>query len=102
MTWLRGPMHRFVCDYKPTGDYVGPGHCAAGEGARAAEFRSASVLSVLADQLRRAGWSIIVITGKGPHDWRDVIKLTGTDHARVHLCPAHRPQIIGRMSAMRT
>lgn len=91
MSWIRptspSGMHRFLCDWHPVGEYTGRGYCTT-------EFRSASVLSVLADQLRIAGWSIVVeVSGMQP---RDVKGLSG-DIERRHYCPAHKHKQALRM-----
>ena len=95
MPWIKGPTHRVLCDHVPTGEYTGPGYCTRGIEGRAAEFRSASVTSVLADQLRNAGWSIAVKTSVGPIltslDILDVKGLSGR-RTRLFFCPAHRPK----------
>ncbi len=92
MSWAKGKTHRFHCDHVPAGDYKGPGYCTA-------EFRSASVASVLVDQLIYAGWSVVTWYGCQPWEWRAVKTLTG-QVTRKHYCPEHRPAV-GRMTAAR-
>lgn len=84
MPWIKAlGMHRFVCDYKPTGDYDGAGYCAA-------EFRSASDVSVLAVQLRLARWTILVVTPGGLVDESKGSRVS--DRGQRYLCPAHAPR----------
>jgi hypothetical protein len=74
----RSGMHVFTCDNP---HYACP-----------TDFRSASVVGVLGEQLRVAGW--IVLTGSnetGPGAKSTIVESIQGKQERYFRCPAHRP-----------